>query len=147
MGVPRSPGQAASRTVHSLNFYFGTRLIVPVACLTVLWGLATATVLIGYRHRWHWLVAAGQGHPALTGAAIIAGAGIVVVLGAAALMGMFARQLTREIDGLATAATYLADDALPRTVAALRDGQAADMTATAPWPWGRPEPSVAQLAA
>src|SRR6202012_5516639 len=65
---------------------------------------------------------------------------------AAALMGRFARQLTREVDGLATAATYLADDALPRTVAALRDGQA-DMTATAPWPWGRPEPSVTQLAA
>jgi signal transduction histidine kinase len=146
MGVPRSPGQAASRTVHSINFYFGTRLIVPVACLTVLWGLATATVLIGYRQRWHWLVAAGQGRPALTGAAIIAGAGIVVVLAAAALMGRFARQLTREIDGLATAATYLADDALPRTVAALRDGQA-DMTTTAPWPRGRPEPSVTQLAA
>jgi signal transduction histidine kinase len=147
MGVPRSPGQAASRTVRSINFYFGTRLTVPVACLAVLWGLATATVLIGYRHRWHWLVSAGQGHPALAGAAIIAGAGIVVVLAAAALMGRFTQQLVREVDGLATAATYLADDALPRTVAALRDEQqAADMATTAPWPWGRPQPSVTQLA-
>ena len=148
MSVPRSPGQAVSRTAqHSINFYVGTGLIVPVACLTVLWGLVTAVVLIGFRQRWHWLVSAGQAHPALAGAAIIAGAGILVVLAAAALMGRFARRLTREIDGLATVARSLADDALPRTVAALRDGQqAADVTTTAPWPWGRPEPSVTQLA-
>jgi signal transduction histidine kinase len=121
---------------------------VPVAGLTVLWGLATAAVLIGYRDGWHWLVAAGQDSPALAATAIIAGGGIVVVLAAVALMGRFARRVTREIGGLATAATYLADDALPRTVAALRDGQqAADMATTAPWPWGRPEPSVTQLAA
>jgi len=145
MGVPLSPGQAASRTTHSINFYFGTRLILPVTCLAVLWGLATATVLIGYRDRWHWLVSAGQSRPALSGAAIIAGAGIVVVLVAAALMGRIARRLTREIDDLAAAATYLADEA-PRTVAALRDGHlAADVTAA--WPGGRPETSVTQLAA
>ena len=148
MGVPRSPGQAASRTTHSINFYFRTRLIIPLACLTVLWGLATATMLLGYRHRWHWLASAGQGRPELAGTAIIAGGGIVVVLTAAVLMGRFARRLTREIDGLATAATYLADDALPRTVSALRDGQqATDMTATSPWALGGPEPSVTQLAA
>src|SRR5579863_10086729 len=148
MGVPLSPGQAASRTTHSISFYFGTRLIAPVACLAVLWGLATATVLIGYRHRWHWLVSAGQAHPALAGAAVIAGGGIVVVLVAAALMGRIARRLTREVDSLAAAAAYLADEALPRTVAALRDGQqAADMTTTAARPWGRPQPSVTQLAA
>ena len=148
MGVPRSPGQAASRTTHSINFYFRTRLIIPLACLTVLWGLATATMLLGYRHRWHWLASAGQGRPELAGTAIIAGGGIVVVLIAAVLMGRFARRLTREIDGLATAATYLADDALPRTVSALRDGQqATDMTATSPWALGGPEPSVTQLAA
>jgi signal transduction histidine kinase len=148
MGVPRSPGQAASRTTHSINFYFRTRLIIPLACLTVLWGLATATMLLGYRHRWHWLVTAGQGRPELAGTAIIAGGGIVVVLTATVLMGRFARRLTREINGLATVATYLADDALPRTVAALREGQlAADMTATSPWTLRGPEPSVTQLAA
>ena len=70
MSVPRSPDQAASRMAHhSINFYVGTGLIVPVACLTVLWGLVTAVVLIGFRHRWHWLVSAGQAHPALAGAA------------------------------------------------------------------------------
>jgi signal transduction histidine kinase len=148
MSVPLSPGQAASRTTHSIKFYFGTRLIAPVACLAVLWGLVTAAVLIGYRDRWHWLVSAGQAHPALAGTAVIAGAGIVVALAAAVLMGRFARRLTREIDGFAAAATYLADEALPRTVAGLRDGQqAADMSTTAPWPGGRPEPSVTQLAA
>ncbi len=148
MSVPRSPGQAAPRTArHSINFYFGTRLIMPVACLTVLWALVTATVLIGFRAKWHWLVSAGQAHPALAGAAVIAGAGIVVMLVAIALMGRVARRLTREVDALATAARYLADNALPKTIAALRDGQqAADLTSTAPWPWGRPEPSVAQLA-
>jgi len=148
MGVPLSPGQAASRTTHSINFYFGTRLIAPVTCLAVLWGLVTATVLVGYQHRWHWLASATQASPELAGAAIIAGAGIVVVLAAAVLMGRLARRLAREIDGVATAATYLADEALPRTVAGLRDGQqATDMTTTAPWLWGRPEPSVTQLAA
>jgi signal transduction histidine kinase len=149
MGVHRSPGPAASRAAHrSIRFYFGTRLIVPVACLTVLWGLVTAAVLIGFRHRWHWLVSAGQAHPALAGAAVIAGAGIIVVLAAVALTARFVRRLATEIDGLAMAAQYLADDALPRTVAALRDGQqAGDMAATAPWPKGRPEPSVTQLAA
>jgi signal transduction histidine kinase len=149
MGVPRSPGHAASRTAHhSIKFYFRTRLIMPVTCLTVLWGLVTAAVLIGFRHRWHWLVSAGQAHPALAGAAVIAGGGIIVVLAAVALMARFARRLTREIDGLATVARYLADEALPRTLAALADGQqAGDMTTTAPWPSGMPEPSVTQLAA
>src|SRR5579863_960051 len=104
MGVPLSPGQAASRTTHSISFYFGTRLIAPVACLTVLWGLVTAAVLIGFRHRWHWLVSAGQAHPALAGAAVIAGAGIIVVLAAVALTARFVRRLAREIDGLAMAA-------------------------------------------
>jgi signal transduction histidine kinase len=70
------------------------------------------------------------------------------VLTAAVLMGRFARRLTREIHGLATAAAYLADDALPRTVAALRDGQqATDTTATSPWALERPGSSVTQLAA
>src|SRR3984957_7962018 len=149
MSVHRSPGPANSRAAHhSIKFYVGTHLIVPVACLTILWGLVTAAVLIGFRHRWHWLVSAGQAHPALAGAAVIAGAGIVVVLAAVALTAGFARRLAREIDGLAIAARYLADDALPRTVAALRDGrQAGDMAVTAPWPRGRPEPSVTQLAA
>jgi signal transduction histidine kinase len=149
MSVPRSPDQAASRTAHhSINFYFGTRLIVPVACLAVLWGLVTAAVLTGFLHRWHWPPSAGQAHSAQAGTAVIAGAGIVVVLAAVLLTGRLARRLTGEIDGLAAAARYLADDELPRTVAALRDGQqAADAATTAPWPWERPEPSVTQLVA
>jgi signal transduction histidine kinase len=115
--------------------------------LTVLWGLVTAAVLLGFRRRWHWLVSAGQAHPALAGTAVIAGAGIIVVLAAVVLMARFARRLTREVDNLATAARYLADDALPRTLAALRDGQqAGDVAATAPWPSGKSEPSVTQLA-
>jgi signal transduction histidine kinase len=121
---------------------------LPVACLTVLWALVTAAVLVGFRHNWHWLVSAGQAHPALTGAAVITGAGIIVVLTAVAQMVRVARQLAREVDGLAAAARYLADDALPRTMAAVRDGQqAGDMATTAAWPQGRPEPSVTQLAA
>jgi signal transduction histidine kinase len=149
MGVHRSPGPAASRTAHhSIKFYFRTRLIVPVTCLAILWGLVTAAVLVGFRRRWHLLVSVGQAHPALAGAAVITGAAILVVLAAVALMVSFARQLSREIDGLAMAARYLADDALPRTLAALRDGRPADdMAITAPWPrWG-PEPSVTPLAA
>ena len=48
MGVPSSPGQAPPRKAsHSIAFYFGTGLIVPVTCLLVLWGLVTGAVLSG----------------------------------------------------------------------------------------------------
>ena len=48
MAVPSSPGQAPPRKAsHSIAFYFGTGLIVPVSCLLVLWGVVAGIVLSG----------------------------------------------------------------------------------------------------
>jgi signal transduction histidine kinase len=149
MSVPRFPDQAVPRTAnHSIYFYFFARLIVPLTCLALLWGLVAAAILTGYPHGWHWLTLMRSGRHALGGAAVIGGTGIAVVLAAVVLMGMFARRLTREVDGLAMTARRLADEQLPRAVTALRDGQQfADNAATAPWPQGRPRTSVSQIAA
>lgn len=149
MSVPRFPGRAVPRTAnHSIYFYFFARLIMPLTCLALLWGLVAAALLTGYPHGWHWLTLMRSGRHALGGAAVIGGTGIAVVLAAVVLMGMFARRLTREVDGLAMTARRLADEQLPGAVTALRDGQqVAHNAATPPWPPGRPRTSVTQIAA
>ena len=145
MSVPRSPGPVAPRTAsHSISFYFFTRLIVPITCLTLLWGLVTAAALSGYPHRWHWLRLIRSGHLNPTGAAVIGGTGIAAAAVAIVLLCVFAGRLTREVDGLAVAARRLAGEQLPREIAALRDGQpapAADVAVEAP-----AQSSIAQLA-
>ena len=131
MSVPRSPGRAAPRTAsRSVYFYFVVRLIIPVAVLTVLWGLVTAAILTGYPHGWHWLSQLRSGRHALRGATVIAGTGIAVILAVVAAMGVFARRLTREVDSLAMTARRLADN-----------------PAAAQWPPGRPQSPVTQIAA
>ena len=143
MSVPRSPGQVAPRTAnHSINFYFFTRLIAPIACLTLLWGLVTAAALRGYPHGWHWLRLVRSGHLNPSGAAVIGGTGIAAAAVAIVLLCVFAGRLTREVDGLALAARRLAGEQLPREIAALREGQPvapADEAAA-------PRSSIAQLA-
>jgi signal transduction histidine kinase len=143
MSVPRSPGQVAPRTAnHSINFYFFTRLIVPITCLTLLWGLVTAAALRGYPHGWHWLRLVRSGHLNPSGAAVIGGTGIAAAAVAIVLLCVFAGRLTREVDGLAVAARRLAGEQLPREIAALREGQpvaAADEAAA-------PRSTIAQLA-
>jgi len=131
MSVPRSPGQAAPQTAdRSIYRYFAVRLIVPVAVLALLWGLVTAAILTGYPHGWHWLSQLRSGRHALSGAAVIGGTGIAVILAVVVAMGVFARRLTREVDGLAMTARRLADN-----------------TGAPQWPQGRSQSSVTQIAA
>ncbi len=126
MSVPRSPGQTAPRTAsHSIYFYFFTRLIAPIACLAVLWGLAATAVMAGYPRNWHWLQHIRSEHHDAAGAAVIGGTGIAFAVIAIIVLGAFARRLTRDMDGLAAAARRLADEQLPREIAALRDGHRA----------------------
>src|SRR5579859_5591975 len=116
MGVYQSADQAPRRTEkHSIAFYFVTRLVTPVACLVALWGLITSAVLTGQPTGWHWLKHVYGGHHA--GAAVIAGAGIFVVLASIYLMWRFTRRLTREVDELARTARHLAEQQLPRAMA------------------------------
>ena len=148
MSVPRSPGQVAPRTTsHSINFYFVTRLIIPIACLALLWGVAAAAIVSGYPREWQWLQLLRSGHHDVAGAAVIGGTGLVAATAAILLLGTFAGRLTREVNGLAAAARHLADEQLPREIAAVRDSQrAADEGPTPRSPEGPSRPSVAQLA-
>ncbi len=145
MGVPSSPGQAPPRrTSHSISFYFGTGLIVPVSCLLVLWGLVAAVVLSGTLDKAHWLASIAHGHRVLAEAVLVTGTGLVIVLVAVILMGRFAGRVRHEAESLAAIARGLADEGLPQVVEALRvgaDGGAAVATAAAAvspqWPTGR----------
>jgi signal transduction histidine kinase len=101
---------------------------MPIACLVLLWALVTAAILTGYPHGWHWLTVLRSGRHALAGAAVIAGTGIAVILAAVAAMVIFARRLTREVDGLAATARRLAGEQPPE-------------------PGTAPRPSVRQIAA
>ena len=141
MGVPSSLGQAPPRKAsHSIAFYFGTGLIVPVSCLLVLWGLVTGVVLSGTLDKAHWLGSMANGHRVLAQVVLVTGTGLVVVLVAIVLMGRFAGRVRREAESLAAIARGLADEGLPRVVEALRDGAdggAAAAAVSPQWPTGR----------
>src|ERR1700689_1289795 len=123
MGVPSSPGQAPPRKAsHSIAFYFGTGLIVPVTCLLVLWGLVAGVVLSGTLDKARWLGSTSHGHRVLAEAVLVTGTGLIVALVAVILMGRFAGRVRREAESLAAIARGLADEGLPRGVEALRDG-------------------------
>jgi signal transduction histidine kinase len=145
MGVPSSPGQPAQRTAsRSIDFYLGARLIVPVTCLLVLWGLVAGVVLSGTLDRLRWLESAAPSQRTLIGLAVITGTGLAVVLAAVIVMGRFVRRLAREVGGLTATARFLADERLPRTVEALRDGkEVAEDATTSLWS----QASVTEIAA
>jgi signal transduction histidine kinase len=141
MGVPSSLGQAPPRKAsHSIAFYFGTGLIVPVTCLLVLWGLVAGVVLSGTIDHARWLGSVSHGHRVLAEAVLVTGSGLVVALVAVILMGRFAGRVRHEAETLAAIARGLADEGLPRVVEALRDGADGGAAATAAnvqWPAGR----------
>src|SRR6516165_7733149 len=117
MGVSRSVGQDPSSAAgRSILFYFTTRLAVPVGCLALAWGGLTAAVIMGALHRW----LGPHPHRAVIEAAIIAGAGLIVVLVAVIGFWSLARRLSRQAADIADMARYLADEQVPRAVARLR---------------------------
>jgi signal transduction histidine kinase len=136
MGVPSSPGRAAPRAAgHSINFYLAAGLLAPVTIMLALWGAVAGLVLAGYLDKLHWLSTQTPSHKAVIGAAVITGAGLIVVIVVVARVEWFARRMSGEISGLTVTAGSLADEHLPRIVAALRSGeQVGDDNAGADWP-------------
>jgi signal transduction histidine kinase len=136
MGLPSSPGRAAPRAAgHSINFYLAAGLLAPVTILLALWGVIAGLVLAGYLDKIRWMSRQTPSHQAVLGAAVIAGAGLIVVIVVVARVDWFARRLSAEISGLTATAGSLADEHLPRIVAALRNGdQVGDDEAGTNWP-------------
>ena len=115
-------------------------VIVPVLCLVILWALAVAFTPGGADVRRGLLSA---GHPGLAEVAVQAGAGLVVVLAAAILMGLFARRLAREVSGLETTARHLTDPEVLHAAGSLRD---AEMPGGADADREPPDPKIAEIA-
>jgi len=136
MGVPSSPGRAAPRAAgHSINFYLAAGLLAPVTIMLALWGAIAGLVLAGYLDKLRWMNTQTPSHQAVIGAAVIAGAGLIVVVVVVARIGWFTRRLSAEISGLTASASSLADEHLPRIVAALRSGdQIGEDEAGTDWP-------------
>jgi signal transduction histidine kinase len=136
MGVPSSPGRAAPRAAgHSINFYLAAGLLAPVTIMLALWGAVAGLVLAGYLDKLRWMNTQTPSRQALIGAAVITGAGLIVLIIIVARVGWFARRLSAEISGLTATAGSLADEHLPRIVAALRSGdQVGDDDTGTDWP-------------
>jgi signal transduction histidine kinase len=103
---------------HSIGFSFTMTVAVPVACLALLWTAAAVTTVSVPRVR----RALGLPDDRATGELILfVGGGVLVVGAALLLIGLFARRLSRDVAGLATAARHYADDVLPGVVSQLHD--------------------------
>lgn len=120
MGIFSLPGPERPRTArYPIRVTFAAMVAVPVACLVLLWGVVVTTTLGGV------LGAHGspsQSHRDLVEFALLAGTGLVVVLASAALMGLFAQRLTRDVADLEATARHLADERLPQLLERLRNG-------------------------
>jgi signal transduction histidine kinase len=115
MGVIGSPGPERPRyTRGSVRFTFVATVAGPVLCLMLLWGVVASVALGGASSR-------GPGDPG--GIALIIGTGLAVVLVSAALMGLFARRLSRDISALEATARHLAEKQLPQLLERLRHGE------------------------
>ena len=120
MGVASSPApQRPQPTRRSIRFTFLAMVITPVLCLVIFWGLTVGFTSSGALIRRGLL---SHGHPQLAEIAVQTGAGVIVVLASAVLMGRFARQLRREISGLEVTARHLANVELPQLMSSLRGG-------------------------
>ena len=102
MGVPSQAGSARLRPARrSVRFTFLLMVAVPTICMVLLWGLAVgialASSLTGHG-------AFSHNHRAVVGIVLIVAAGLVVVIASLGLTATFARRLSRDVTGLATAA-------------------------------------------
>jgi len=122
MGVPTFPDQGPPRAARSIRFQFAVRLAIPVAVLVLLWGAAAGAALGGTLRTLPGFSSAPPRNRGLVEASAVGGAGLVVVLVAVLLAGMFASRLSRQIAGLAAEASRLAEEP-PQVVQRLRDGE------------------------
>ena len=148
MGIASSPGRAAPRAAsRSISFYLAAGLVVPVTCVLVLWGLVAGLVLAGQLDRLRWLSTTSPDHRMLIGAAVIVGAGLVVVITVVIRLAWLARRLAEEVSALTATAGTLAGQQLPRIAAALRDGRQLPEDAAGQWPGMRTSETTAAATA
>src|ERR1700735_3977260 len=96
MADPESPPGAR----RPIRFTFAAMVAVPAACLVVLWVVTLSmSPGAGLAARF-----SARNHRELAESALLAGAGLVIVLAAAILMGSFASRLSRDLSDLAAAA-------------------------------------------
>ncbi len=119
MGVSSSAGPRRPHAARrSIRFTFAVMVAVPTGCLVLLWGLV---VTFGTGLDDH---LSSLGHHHLAELILLVGGGLFVIAVAVALMGSFARRLSRDISDLADTARNLADEQLPQVVERLRRGEA-----------------------
>src|SRR6266700_5299989 len=112
MSVLGSPGPERSRSGRrSVRFTFTMMVAAPVTCLVLLWGLAVAVVLREGTPDRDFLL---RGHGDLGEVTLFAGGGLFIVLVSAILIGLFARRLARDIQGLEATARHLAGEQMPQ---------------------------------
>jgi signal transduction histidine kinase len=121
MGVFSSQGTERQRgTRRTIWSTFAVMVAVPVACLVVLWGLVLGGVIggaIGGPDNPH------HDHEVVVDFVVVIGIGLVIVIVAVTMMGVFARRLARDVTGLEATARHLADEEMPALIERLRAGE------------------------
>jgi signal transduction histidine kinase len=121
MGVFGSQGTERQRgTRRTIWSTFAVMVAVPVACLVVLWGLVLGGVIggaIGGPDSPH------HDHEVVVDFVVVIGIGLVIVIVAVTMMGLFARRLARDVTGLEATARHLADEEMPALIERLRAGE------------------------
>ena len=117
MGVFSSPGPERRTARPTIRFTFAVMVAVPVVCLLLLWAVLVSNALGGGTP--------SRGSPDHPGSVefLLVGAAGLVILAAAALMGLFARRLARDVTDLEATAQHLADEQMPQIVERLRRGE------------------------
>jgi signal transduction histidine kinase len=140
MGVFGSRGTEGRRGRRpTIRYTFGAMVAVPVACLLVAWGLLLTGVIggaMGDPDR------PGHDHAVVVDFVSVVALGLIIIIGAVALMGLFARRISRDISDLEATARRLADEQMPQLVERLRQGEQ-DVSADAPL---RPHTRTAEIA-
>jgi signal transduction histidine kinase len=120
MGVFGSLGTEGRRGRRpTIRYSFGAMVAVPVACLLVAWGLLLTGVIggaMGDPDR------PGHDHAVVVDFVSVVAFGLLIIIGAVMLMGLFARRISRDISGLEAMARRLADEQMPQLVERLRQG-------------------------
>jgi len=121
MGVFSSQGTERQRgTRRTIWSTFAVMVAVPVACLVVLWALVLGGVIggaIGGPDNPH------HDHEVVVDFVVVIGIGLVIVIVAVTMMGVFARRLARDVTGLEATARHLADEEMPALIERLRAGE------------------------
>src|SRR5581483_2863688 len=133
MGIVGSPGVKRPQvTTRSIRSTFALTVTLPAIGVAVLWVLAVVATFGGplRGHGFSW-----PRHPDLATLTLSVGGGLAVIIVCVLLARLFTRRLRRDIGDLELAARRLADEHLPRAVAGIRRGEAAqDVAAAAPAP-------------